>query len=57
MKTIHVLDSKTINKIAAGEVIEKPASVVKCALEQVRGQEFGVVAEKIKKTAFKIILK
>ncbi|MBR7163625.1 MAG: PFL family protein [Clostridia bacterium] len=28
--------------------------VVKCALEQVRGADFGVVAETIKKTAFKI---
>ncbi|MEG1880165.1 MAG: PFL family protein, partial [Oscillospiraceae bacterium] len=28
--------------------------VVKCALEQVKGQDFGVVAETIKKTAFKI---
>ncbi|MBR2916911.1 MAG: PFL family protein [Clostridia bacterium] len=28
--------------------------VVKCALEQVKGQDFGVVADTIKKTAFKI---
>ncbi len=28
--------------------------VVKCALEKVRGKDFGVVAETIKKTAFKI---
>ncbi len=28
--------------------------VVKCALEKVKGQDFGVVAETIKKTAFKI---
>jgi len=28
--------------------------VVKCALEEVRGQEFGIVADTIKKTAFKI---
>ena len=33
MKTINILDSNTIDKIAAGEVVERPVSVAKELIE------------------------
>ena len=55
MQSIHLLDSDTINKIAAGEVVERPSSVVKELVENAIDAKSSAITIEIKEGGISFI--